>query len=596
MENQEEKSKLEAMRHSAEHVLTQAMVNIFGEDKIIMAMGPSTDDGFYFDFDSPENFSISEEDFDKIEAEMKRIQKENQKFERREISIEDAKKLFKGNKYKLEWLEEIEESGEKATIYVNIDKDGKEVFADLCKGPHVSYTKQIGKFKLLSLAGAYWRGDEKNKMLTRLYGTTFKTQEELEEFIKMKEEAKKRDHRKLARELDLIIFSDLIGAGLPMYTPRGTVLRSQIYNYSRELNNEIGYKEVYTPNFNKAELFKISGHYEKYKNDMLRIVSRYSDEEMFFKPMNCPQHTQIYASQKRSYRDLPIRYSDFANLARDERPGEMHGILRTRIFAQDDGHAFVREDQIEQEFNNVLGVIIKALKTYGMKYWIRLSLRDNKNKEKYLGDDTVWEKAEGALRKLLQNSKVDYKEAEGEAAIYGPKMDFMAVDNIGREWQLSTIQIDMNMPSRFGIKYTDKDGIEKTPIMIHRAIVGSERFVGIIIEHFAGAFPAWISPEQVALIPIGTDNHPYADKLEKVFKEAGIRVINDKRDENMQGKIRDAQKMKIPYMLIFGKREEEQGNVSIRFRDRKENIVMKVDEFKDKLLENIQEKKLELDL
>lgn len=552
--------ELYAMRHSSEHVLTQAMLDIYGKENVIMAMGPATADGFYFDFELKQG-EINETDFDKIEARMKEIKAERQSISRKEISLDEAKALFKNNRYKMEWLEQISEAGQVVTVYEYSDK-----FVDLCKGPHVDDTSKIGFFKLLKMAGAYWHGDEKNIMLKRIYGTAFRSEDELNKYLNMLDEAKKRDHKKLARELDLLVFSPLIGSGFPMYTPKGTVLRSQVYNFSRELNESIGYEEVATPNVNRAELFKVSGHYEKYKNDMLRVVSQYSDEELYFKPMNCPQHTQIFASRQRSYKDLPIRIADFANLARDEKPGELNGILRSRIFTQDDGHCFCREDQIKEEFKNVAKVIKQALSIYGLEYKIRLSFWDPNNKGKYLGDASVWERSQKTLKDLADEEGYDYYLAEGEAAIYGPKMDFIAVDSLGREWQISTIQIDMIMPGRFDLKYTDVDGSLKTPVMIHRAIVGSERFIAIIIEHYNGAFPLWLAPEQIRIIPISEQNNNYAEEIMEKLKDNKIRCSIDADADRMQNKIRKAQEMKIPLMIIIGSKEEEKKVVSIRYR------------------------------
>ena len=584
----EEDFKLYKMRHSAEHLLMMAMQQEFGPDSFHMAMGPATEEGFYFDFEPLNGLEVSEAKFKKLEKRISKLIKRELPFRREEVSLAEAKKLFKDNPYKQEWLAEIKEMGGSASLYWTGDK-----FVDLCKGPHVDNTGEIGVVKLMSIAGAYWRGDENNKMLVRIYGTAFSTQEELDAYVHMLEEARKRDHRKLSKELELVVYSELVGSGLPMYTPRGAIIRNAVYNYSRELNNKIGYGEVSTPNFNRAELFKISGHYDKYKEDMLTVISSYSDEEMYFKPMNCPQHTQIFASKTRSYRDLPIRYADFANLARDERPGEIHGLLRTRVFTQDDGHAFVRPDQIKQEFQNVLGVIREALNVYGMNYWVRLSLRDPKSADKYLGDDEVWNKSESLLRELVEEEGVDYKAVEGEAAIYGPKMDFIAVDSLKREWQLSTIQIDMNMPERFELKYTAEDGSEQRPVMIHRAIVGSERFIGIIIEHFGGAFPTWLAPEQVRIIPITDENIGYAEQIASELEENNVRIEIDRNKDRMQKKIRNAQKMKVPYMLIVGKQEETDNTVSVRLLNGEEYKDVKFSKFLPAILDNIESKSLE---
>jgi threonyl-tRNA synthetase len=583
------------INHSAEHVFNQAVEELY-PDQVMRAMGPAIENGFYND--SRWALKLSEEQFAKIEERMQQIIKSNLPFIRKEISEAEARKMFAHNPFKLEFIEEFVAAGSPLTVYYTGNPDrGEDVFVDLCAGPHVRYTKQIKAFKLLKVAGAYWRGDEKNEMLTRVYGTAFDSKDRLAEYLEQQERAKQNDHRKLAKELDLIIFSELVGAGLPMYTQRGFKMRNAIYNFSRELNRKIGYHEVHTPNFNRAELFKISGHYEKYKDDMLRVVSQYSDEEMFFKPMNCPQHTQIYASQLRSYRDLPIRISDMANLARDERPGEMHGMMRTRVFTTDDGHAFVRPDQIAQEFKNVLGVIQEALNTYGLKdYWVRLSLRDENKKEKYLGDDKVWEESQKLLKDLLVEMDLPHVEALGEAAIYGPKTDFMAKDSLGREWQISTIQIDMNMPQRFGLKFIDQDGNEKEPVMIHRAIIGSERFIGVIIEHFGGAFPVWMSPEQVRVIPISEDSLAYAQELRDDLYAAGFEVELDDSNERMQNKIRKAQEWKVPYMIIVGKQELADKTISVRLRSGEELKGVKLEEFKAKLQEKIHTRSLDLNL
>lgn len=611
MDKQEyEKSHLYKLRHTCEHIFNQAIEEIY-PGKVMRAMGPPIENGWYND--SRWNTEISEEDFNKIEKRMAKIIKADLPMIEKDITAEEAKKMFGHNPFKMEFIDEYVKDGKDLTVYYTGDPEaepsgykkkvageaaadlpGDAVFVDLCKGPHVEKTSEVKAFKLQSIAGAYWRGDEKNEMLTRVYGTAFETQEELEKYIEFVEEAKRRDHRKLVKELDLIVFSELVGAGLPLYTPRGSILRNAIYNYSRELNQKIGYLEVNTPNFNRAELFKVSGHYDKYKDDMLKVVSNYSEEEMYFKPMNCPQHTQLFASQMRSYKDLPYRVADFSNLARDERPGELHGILRSRVFTQDDGHAFVRPDQIKEEFKNVQSVINEALETYGMDYYIRLSLRDPDAKEKYLGDDDVWEKSEKMLKELANDLSVEFVEAPGEAAIYGPKMDFIAKDSIGREWQISTIQIDMNMPHRFGLKYIDQDGSEKEPVMIHRAIVGSERFIGILIEHFAGAFPVWMSPDQVTVLPVSEKHAEYADKLNKQFKENNIRIAEAEVNETLGNKIRKAQAMKIPYMLIVGDKEVENGTVNVRLRSGEELGEMKIEEVVEKVLDKVKSKSLEL--
>ncbi|OGH71313.1 MAG: threonine--tRNA ligase [Candidatus Magasanikbacteria bacterium RIFCSPLOWO2_01_FULL_43_20b] len=599
----DKQEKLLALRHSCEHVLTMAMLRLW-PGKIKAAMGPATEDGFYFDFDS--EIKISEADFIKIEKEMAKIIKENLPIIKDEMSAKEARKFFssgtyKGNEYKHEWIDEIEQRGESVSVYWLGKKGGDmpKTFVDICAGPHLKSTGEIGAFKLLKIAGAYWHGDEKNKMLTRIYGTAFETKDELDKYLYMLEEAEKRDHRKLGKELELFVFSDLVGPGMPLFTFHGAIIRQEIINYIDELQKGIGYQTVHTPNMNKAELFKISGHYDKYKDDMLMVRSHYSDEEYFLKPMNCPQHTQIYASKMRSYRDLPIRIADFANLYRDERPGELNGLSRLRCFCQDDAHCFCREDQIEQEFSPVLGIIEKALRTFDMKYWVRLSLRDPKQPEKYLGGDEVWNKAEALLEGILKNKRIEYKRAEGEAAFYGPKMDIIVQDALGREWQISTIQVDFNMPVRFGLKYVNKDGTEKTPVMIHRAIIGSpERFMSILIEHYAGAFPVWLSPVQVLFAPVATKHQEGARALAEEFRGIGVRVEVDDADETVGNKVRKAAGRKIPYIIIVGDKElsgdpsaSSEQEWMIRVRGEKDQVKMSKEDFVGKVLGEIRERK-----
>jgi len=580
-----EKENLDNLRHSCAHLLAAAIMQLYPEAK--RTIGPAIDNGFYFDFDFGET-KVSEADFEKIEAKMKEVLASWKGFERHELSADEAKKEYPENPYKHELIDEFTADGSKVSFY----KSGE--YWDLCRGGHCEHPdKELKHFKLLSLAGAYWRGDENNKMLTRIYGTCFPTSQELENHLNMLEEAKKRDHRRLGKELGLFVFSELVGPGLPLFTPKGCTVRNQIANYSRELNGSIGFEEVHTPNMNKAELFKVSGHYDKYKDDMLQVKSHYTDEDYFLKPMNCPQHTQIYASQTRSYRDLPLRFSDFANLYRDERPGELSGLTRLRCFSQDDGHIFCREDQIKSEFTQVLGAIQKALQTYGLNYWVRLSLRDPQQKEKYLGDDALWENAQATMRSLLEENKIDFKAAEGEAAFYGPKMDIMAQDSIGREWQISTIQLDFNMPKRFGLVYADQDGSEKNPVMIHRAIVGSpERFMGILIEHYGGAFPLWLSPVQVRILPVSNDKHlEGAQKMREDLASVGVRAEVDSADETVGNKIRKSAGAKVPYVLVVGDKEFSGEPLMVRIRGQEEQEKMSKNEFVERVLREIKEKK-----
>lgn len=582
MKNKDNKEYLDHLRHSCAHLLAAAVMELWPKAK--RTIGPAIEDGFYFDFDFG-NEKVSENDFPKIEKKMHEIAKSWKSFERQELSASDAKKEYPGNQFKHELIDEFSENGKKK---ISFYMSGK--YSDLCRGGHIEKpSEELKHFKLLSIAGAYWRGDEKNPMLTRIYGTCFPSEEGLIKYIERLEEAKKRDHKKLAKELDLIVFSDLVGAGLPLYTPKGAMLRSQVYNFSRELNEEIGYKETALPGVNRGELFKVSGHYDKYKDDMFTVHSHYSDEEFFLKPMNCPQHCVVYQSRSRSYRDLPLRFSDFSVLYRDERPGEINGLFRSRAFTQDDGHCFCREDQIEEEFKNVMKVIDKALKVYGFDYWIRLSLRDPQDSEKYLGDDKTWKMAESKLRKIVEESGTNYKEGLGEAAIYGPKLDFMATDALGREWQISTVQLDMIMPGRFGLYYIDQDGGKKTPFMVHRAIVGSERFIAIIIEHFAGAFPVWLSPLQVKILPITERNVAFASKIADKLQEMGVRFEVDERSESLQSKIRDAQLEKVPYMVVLGDKEEASKKIAIRTRSG-ETEQIDMDAFVAKLKKEIDER------
>lgn len=578
-----------SLRHSCEHVLTQAMQELYPK-KFTMAMGPATDEGFYFDFETLGDFKVSSELFPEIEAKMEEIIKKNLPITKEVISPAAAQKLFAKNVYKQEWITQFSQDNQELSVY----KTGDE-FVDLCAGPHVESTGKIGAFKLLSVAGAYWHGDEKNKMLTRIYGTAFQTQSELEEYLYLLEEAKKRDHRKLGKELDLFFFSELVGK-MPIYTQKGYIILEEMRQYSSYLNHKIGYQEVWTPQINRAELFKVSGHYDTYKQDMMQVKSQYEKEEYFLKPMNCPQHTQIYANRMRSYKDLPIRIADFANLYRDERPGTLNGLLRLRYFRQDDGHSFCRPDQIQSEIENIVSIVKEALTTYGIAdFYVRLSLRDPDKKSDYIGDDEIWEKSEKLLTKIAENLGLNYVTKVGEAAIYGPKLDFMAKDVLQREWQVSTIQLDFNQPTRFQLKYTDSDGQEKTPVMIHRAITGGlERFFGLLIEQYTGAFPVWLSPIQVSLIPITEKQNEYAESVAQKLTKAGIRLEIQNDTSTMQAKIKQAQDQKIPYMLILGGKEQEANAISIRTRNGKQLNGQNLADFITHLQQQIQEKSLNL--
>jgi threonyl-tRNA synthetase len=572
---------IDKIRHSLAHLLAIAVKAKYPEAKL--GIGPTIENGFYYDFDFGTTVPPESELLD-LEKDMRALVSKNIDFVRAEINADEAKNIFESEPYKLELIADLEKTGEQISTYTS------DSLTDLCAGPHVSSTGEIARdaFKLTRIAGAYWRGDEKNKMLTRIYGVAFANKGELDNYLEMLAEAEKRDHKKLGKELDLFIFSELVGPGLPIYTFRGATVRREIVNYSNELQSEIGYQEVHTPNINKAELFKVSGHYEKYKDDMLKVTSNYTKEEYFLKPMNCPQHTQVYASKLHSYRDLPVRIADFANLYRDEKPGELSGLTRLRSFCQDDGHSFCRPDQIKQEFENVLAAIRKAMTTYGMDYYIRFSTWDPEHPEKYLGDPATWETAQRKLKEILVDNKIEYRDGVGEAAIYGPKMDFISKDSLGREWQISTIQLDFIMPERFGLKYIDEDGKEKTPVMVHRAIVGSpERFLGILIEHYAGNFPTWLTPVQVKILPISEKQMDYAKEVFASLKENGVRVELDESNETLGKKIRSAKMQKIPYLIVLGDKEIEEKMITIEKRGMEKGEKISLVDFAKNIVEEI---------
>ncbi|MEK7646820.1 MAG: threonine--tRNA ligase [Patescibacteria group bacterium] len=579
-------SPIEIKRHSYAHIIAYAIKNLWLDTKF--GIGPVVENGFYYDIDS--KHKLSPDDLPKIEAEMRKIISSGAIFRKKITTPSDAIKLFKklGQPYKIELIKDLRKEGAKTSVY----ETGE--FTDLCKGPHVASANELSPdaFKLTKIAGAYWKGDEKNAQLQRIYGLAFDTRAELDAHLKMIEEAERRDHRRLGQQLGLFIFSDLVGPGLPLYTPKGTAIRNAIQNYSRELRQSIGYREVHSPQINKAELFKISGHYDKYKNDMFHVRSNYSEEEYFLKPMNCPQHTQIFASEIRSYKNMPVRIADFANLYRDEKPGELSGLTRLRAFSQDDGHCFCREDQIEEEFAAILGVIEKAMKTYGLNYSVRLSLRDEKNKKACLGDDKVWKKSQKILEDLLKKTGVKYAVGLGEAAFYGPKMDLIAKDSLGREWQLSTIQLDFNMPARFKLEYIGADGQKHTPVMIHSAIAGSpERFMAVLIEHYAGAFPLWLAPVQAVVIPISEKFNKYGNGVLSELINAGARTEIDDSNETLGKRIRAAEMQKIPYILVVGEKEESAGLVAARHRETKQQETMPLADFINALKRQIADKK-----
>jgi threonyl-tRNA synthetase len=586
-----EESDLYRIRHSAAHVMAQAVVEMFPEAKY--TIGPPVENGFYYDFDLPR--SLTPEDLAVIEKRMRQIIAGKHSFEKVVISAEEARQIFKDQPYKIELIEGLEQGGfdeygnplaEKPEI--SIYKHDK--FVDLCRGPHVENTGKINPsaVKLMSVAGAYWRGDESRPMLQRVYGTAWRTSQELEEFIWKLEEAKKRDHRKLGRELGLFHFSEDVGPGLPLFTPKGEMVRFLMEQYVRDVQTRYGYQHVWTGHLVKEDLYKKSGHYENYKDSMFPPMV---DENVSFrlKPMNCPSHMILFKEMGRhSYREFPMRFAEFATLYRYEKTGELTGLTRVRALTQDDCHIFCTEEQIASEFSLALNLIREVLERYRFSdYKVRLSLRGEGGK--YVQDDDRWSKAEAALRASMDANQVDYFEAVGEAAFYGPKADFMARDVLGREWQLSTIQVDFIQPARLGLTYIGEDGQEHTPVVLHRAVTGStERFLGVIIEQFAGAFPVWLAPVQAVLVPIADRHLEYAGEVAARLKEAGLRVEVDDRGERMNAKIRDAQKQKIPYMLVVGDKEMEQGQVALRQRGGENPGPMSVDDFLKKAQADIQ--------
>ena len=543
---------LAALRHTASHVMAQAVKRLYPNTKL--AIGPSIADGFYYDmeFEAP----LTSDDFGKIEAEMKKIIKEDLEIERFTKSREDAIAFMKekGEPYKVELIEDLPE-GEEISFY------SQGEFVDLCAGPHLMSTKGVGKaFKIMSLAGAYWRGDEHNKMLTRLYATAFGKKEELEAYITMMEEAKKRDHRKLGKELGLFMMHEA-GPGFPFFLPKGMVLKNTLLDYWRQIHKKAGYVEVSTPIILNRSLWETSGHWDHYKNNMYTTVI--DGEDYAIKPMNCPGGVLVYASEPRSYRDLPLRVGELGLVHRHEKSGQLHGLMRVRCFTQDDAHIFMTPDQIKDEIKGVVALINEVYSLFGFEYHVELSTRP----EDSMGSDEDWEMATEGLRSALDEIGLPYVVNEGDGAFYGPKIDFHLVDCIGRTWQCGTIQLDFQLPQRFELEYIGADGEKHRPIMIHRVVFGSiERFIGILIEHFAGAFPTWLAPVQVKVLPISEKYMDYAENVKKKLDEAGIRVELDTRSEKIGYKIREAQQAKIPYMLVVGQKEEEDGTVAVRSR------------------------------
>ncbi len=583
------------MRHTAEHVLHQAVKELY--PSIHLAMGPATEEGFYFDFDaSPEGaeaVKISEEDFPKIEKRMNEIIKRNLPMIRAEISPEEARELFAGNPYKQEWVELAAGRGEKITIYWTGKQGEKGSMVDLCAGPHAESTGAVTAFKLLSVAGAYWHGDEKNKMLTRIYGTAFFSQAELEQFIEMKEEAKRRDHRKLGRELELFFIDDMVGKGLVMWLPKGAVVKEQIENFAKEKEAEAGYVRVSTPHIAREELYLTSGHLPYYKDSMYPPMVM-DDSTYYMKAMNCPHHHRIFLHKPRSYREMPLRLAEYGMCYRNELSGTLAGLLRVRALAMNDAHIYCRKDQIKAEFESVIKLTQGYFNTFGLEnYWFRLSKWDPNHTEKYINQPENWEYAEGVLREVLEEMKVPFVEAVDEAAFYGPKVDVQFKSVIGREETMSTIQLDFLARERFGLSYTDETGAEnKEVFVIHRAPLSThERFMAFLLEHYAGAFPTWLAPVQVKVLPISDKHAEYAQNVQNALKEKGIRVELDDRSERLSAKIRDAQLQKIPYMLVVGDKEAQDQTVAVRKRAGGAQEVTPLSEFVAAVVSEISERR-----
>jgi len=565
------------MWHSSAHLMAEAIEQLYPGVKF--GIGPDIENGFYYDIDFGGK-TISEEDLPAIEQRMLDLAKERQHFQRREVPKGEALDFFtkKNDPYKIELLQDLEDG--QITFYES------GTFTDLCRGPHLPDTGHIKAVKLLNIAGAYWRGDEKRKMLTRIYGITFPKQKELAEYLELLEEARKRDHRVLGRELELFTFSQKVGSGLPLWLPKGAELRERLENFLKKVQRTAGYFQVITPHIGNVELYKTSGHFAKYGKDSFQPINTPIEGEQFFlKPMNCPHHCEIYKNKPRSYKDLPLRIAEFGTVYRYEQSGELHGLTRVRGFTQDDAHIFCTPEQLKDEFKGVIDIVMHIFEALDFKeYTTQISLRDKNDKEKYIGSDENWEKAEQAILEVAAESGMEYVIQEGEAAFYGPKMDFMVKDALGRRWQLGTIQVDYNLPDRFELEYTGSDNEKHRPIMIHRAPFGSmERFVAVLLEHCAGNFPLWLTPEQAIILPISEKYQDYAKNVLNLLKISEIRALVDERSEKAGRKIRDAEMKKIPYMLVVGEKEESTGTVSVRKHGEGDLGSMTVQEFISKV-------------
>ena len=565
--------------HTSAHLLAEALQELY--PGIQFGFGPAVESGFFYDVMPAEGQVISENDFAKIEAKMMELAKKNEPVVRKEIAKADALAEFKadGQQYKCEHIEQDLEDGT-ITTYTQGN------FTDLCRGPHLLNTGLIKAVKITSVAGAFWRGDAKREQMTRIYGISFPKKKMLDEYLVVLEEAKKRDHRKIGKEMELFMFSERVGKGLPIWLPKGTQLRLRLQELLRSLLKPYNYQEVICPGIGGKSLYVTSGHYAHYGKDAFQpIQTPEEDEEYMLKPMNCPHHCEVYARKPRSYKDLPLRIAEFGTVFRYEKSGELHGLTRVRTFTQDDAHIFVRSDQVKSEFENVIDVILKVFKIFGFEnYEAQISLRDPKDTEKYIGTDEIWEESENAIREACKEKGLETREEVGEAAFYGPKLDFMVKDAIGRRWQLGTIQVDYNLPERFKLEYTAEDNSKKTPVMIHRAPFGSlERFTAVLIEHTAGHFPLWLTPDQVAILPISEKFNDYAQKVRQYFDKQGVRALVDDRNEKIGRKIRDNELKRVPYMVIVGEKESAEGLVSMRKQGGGEQATMSMEEFAQRI-------------
>lgn len=569
--------------HSSSHLMAAALENLFPGIKF--GIGPAVENGFYYDIDLGDR-QLTEADLQVVEKEMFRMARTGQSFERKEISKKEALEIYKEKEdpYKRELINDLEDGT--ITFYTNGS------FTDLCKGPHIPDTTGIKAIKLTSIAGAYWRGDENRQMLTRVYGITFPKKSLLDEYLKMLEEAKKRDHRRLGRELELFAFSQKVGQGLPLWLPRGAALRERLENFLKKVQKEHGYEQVITPHIGQKELYVTSGHYAKYGQDSFKpIKTPHEGEEFLLKPMNCPHHCEIYRSKPRSYKDMPVRLAEFGTVYRYEQSGELHGLTRVRGFTQDDAHIFCRPDQLKEEFCKVIDIVLYIFKTLSFDdYTIQISLRDKEDKSKYIGTDENWEKAEKAILEAVEERQLETQVVYGEAAFYGPKLDFMVRDALGRKWQLGTIQVDYNLPERFELEYVGADDKKHRPVMIHRAPFGSmERFIAVLLEHTAGKFPLWLAPEQVVVLPLSEKFNDFAKKVCDFLNNSDIRASIDGRNETVGKRIRENELKRIPYLLVVGEKEETTGTISVRRQGEGDKGTMKLEKFVTLLRKEIEE-------